>query len=57
MSFRYLNASEGDYTDRVDTEVNHSEGFVVYNTETRAEHGVFATAEEAQAACDELNGE
>lgn len=55
MPYSYLNASEGDYTTRIDTEDNHSEGFVVYNTETSKEYGVYATEEEAQQACNELN--
>jgi hypothetical protein len=54
MPYSYLNASEGDTTSRVDTHVNHSEGFVVYDTDINKEHGVYAT-EEAQQVCAEFN--
>ncbi|MHB0775140.1 hypothetical protein [Halomonas sp. WWR20] len=55
MPYSYLNASEGDFTTRVDKGDNHSEGFVVYDTDTSEEYGVFPSEEQAQQACAELN--
>lgn len=57
MPFSYQEAREGDTTTRRDTEDKRTEGFVVYHTETRAEYGVYATEEEAEMACKELNDE
>lgn len=56
MPFSYLNASEDEMI-RSDTESNHSDGFVVYDTETKKEYGVYPTEVEAQQICNQLNRE
>lgn len=54
MPYSYLYASE-DGVIRSGTAGNHSDGYVVYDTETREAYGVYATEVEAQLMCERLN--
>lgn len=54
MPYSYIHASE-DEKIRSDTEGNHSDGFVVYDTDTNREYGVYQTEVEAQQICENLN--
>lgn len=57
MPYSYRNAHDDRQTSRRDTEQGRSQGFLVYNTETSKEYGVYATENEAEQACKELNNE
>jgi hypothetical protein len=56
MRYSYLQANEGEFTFREDTETDHAEGFVVYDVDTNEAQGVYATEEEARQVCAKLNG-
>ncbi|MCG7599875.1 hypothetical protein MHM84_08755 [Halomonas sp. McH1-25] len=57
MPYSYRAAHPDSETTRRDASQRRDEGYLVYNTETSKEYGVYATEEEARAACQELNDE
>lgn len=55
MPYSYRMAHENGDTSRRDTKEQRAEGYLVYNTETSKEYGVYATEDEAKMTCKELN--